>query len=326
VAVPTIASVTPAFGHTGGGNLVEVLGSGFQTWVIPAPTGEPTADPWPTVEVLFGGVAGSEVAVVSSTRLFVRAPSSPLPGVKPAFGEGAVDLVVRNLDSSGELIAAESVTLIGGYGFRRQQLALESDLTRLVRTLIQELRKQVIPNVSNTSHSDFDIDPSDLANVVDVATLPAIVIFGPQLQESRWYSSSQPLDVSLPGQEADRRRVTETDDLTFSFIGITDMKQEAINLQALVRQFFKRNRWLRMQRDPSDPSKGFVQYDMQLEATGVGYSPPADQKSNLRSFSGSFVVRGFNHEDLPGFAGNDVVGRLHQVTQDPSITSSNKDR
>jgi hypothetical protein len=304
---------------------VEVLGSGFQTWVIPAPTGEPTADPWPTVEVLFGGVPGSEVAVISGSRLFVRAPTSPMPGIKPAFGEGLVDLVVRNVNSSGALIGAESVTAVGGYAYRRPQLALESDLTRLVRMLIWELRRQVIPNVSNTSHSDFDIDPSDLANVVDVATLPAIVIFGPQLQESRWYGTTQPLDIALPGQEAERRRV-ETDDLTFSFVGITDMKQEAINLQNLMRQFFKRNLWLRFQRDPSDPSKGFVEYDMELEATGLGYSPPADQKSNLRSFSGSFVVRGFNHEDLPGFAGNDVVGRLHQVTQKPSITSSNKDR
>jgi hypothetical protein len=327
VAVPTITSVTPAFGHTGGQTLVEILGSGFQTWVIPPPSSEPSSDPWPTVEVLFGGSQGTDVAVVTSSRLFVRAPSSPLAGIKPAFGEGAVDLVVRNIDSDGVLIGAETVTQLAGYAYRRAQLATESDMARLVRQLIIELRKQVIPNVSITNHSDFDIDTTDLANIVDVAQLPALVIFGPQLQENRFYSVNGMVNVSRAGFESDRRRAPDTDDLAFTFLGISDLKGEALSLQSLVRQFFKTNRWLQLQRDPNDASLGFVKYDMQLDsgAGGIGYSPPADQKSNLRSFSGSFVVRGFDHEDLVGFAGSDAVGRLHQVTEDPSITSHNKD-
>lgn len=325
MAVPTITSVTPAFGHTGGRNLVEVLGSGFQTWVIPPFTGELTSDPWPTVEVLFGGAPGTEVAVVSSSRLFVRAPVSPMPGIKPAFGEGAVDVVVRNVNSAGALIAAETVTLAAGYAYRRVQLAIESDLARLVRQLMQELRKQVIANVSITSHSDFDIDVADLANVIDVAEIPAFVIFGPQLQENRFYSRNGMISVPRTGFESDRRLAPDTDDLVFTFVGITDLKAESLSLQSLVRQFFKKNRWLQLQRDPNDASLGFVKYDMQLDASGIGYSPPSDQKSNLRSFSGSFVVRGFDHEDLAGFVGDDVAGRQHQVTEDPSITSGNKD-
>lgn len=305
--------------------LVEILGTGFQTWTIPSASG-PLGPIWPTVEVLFGNVPGTDVAVVSDTRLFVRPPPTSLPAVQPAFGEGAVDVTVRNINSSGIVIGAETATLVGAYTYQRQQFATESDLSRLVRTLIHLMKQQIIPNVSNTTHSDYDLDSSDLLNTIDVSQLPALVIFGPTAQANRFYSLNGMITRPLGAFETEVRRPPETDDLLFTFVAISNLKVEAINLQASIRGFFKNNPWLYMQCDPSNPSLGVVKYDMELDGgAGVAFSAGPDQKSNLRSFSGSFVVRGFDHEDLTGFPGGDVVGRQRQVTEDPSITSSKKD-
>jgi hypothetical protein len=292
--------------------------------VIPPADGALTGELVPTVEVLFGTELGIGVTVLSSTRLFVRPPRSPLPAIKPDYGEGLVDVTVRNVDEDGVVIGAETITAEDAYRYQRQQLTNESDLSRLVRTLVQELRKQVVANVSTSTHSDFDFDVSDELSIVDVANLPALVIFGPMLQENRFFSRNVPTVTEGTGGELIVRRVPDTDDLMFSFVGISDQKIEALNLQVAMRQFFKKNKWLALQRDPSDSSFGFVKYEMQLDAAGMPFNSTADQKSNLRSFSGSFVVRGFDHEDLPGFLGDDVIGRTKPITE-ISVTSSNKD-
>jgi hypothetical protein len=325
VAVPTITSITPAIGHTRGRGLVEIIGTGFQLWVIPPVSGSLTDDPWPTVEVLFGGVPGTEVAVVSSTRLFVRPPPSPLGGVKPDFGEGVVDVIVRNVDEDGDVLGSETVTAAAAFEYRRQQMATESALGRVVRTLLQEMKRQIIPNVSTTTHSDYDLEASDMLDIVDVAELPSVVIFGPSIQENRFFSLNGTTKRALSNDEYEIRPASDTDDLMFTLVAVSDQKLEAINLQQSVREFFANNKWLTVQRDPSDASLGTVKYDMQLDAAGLGFVPAGDGKSNLRSFSGSFVVRGFDHEDLTGFPGSNVVARTHAVTEDPSINSSQKD-
>lgn len=324
MAVPTITSVTPSIGHTGGLGLVEIQGTGFQLWSIPPPSNAPSDDPWPTVEVLFGSSPGTDVAVLSATRLLVCAPATPLPGVKPAYGEGAVSVTVSNLDSTGAVIAGETVTAATAYTYKRQQLAHESDLSRLVRTLLQTMKTQIVPNVSITTHTDYDADASDLLDVVDVAELPSLVVFGPLIQENRFFSVNGRVARAVGGNALEQRRAPDTDDLMFTFVAVSDQKQEALNMQAAVKGFFKKNRWISLQRDPADASLGVAKYDLTLDAAGIAFTAGVDQKSNLRSFSGSFVVRGFDHEDLAGFPGDDVVGRTY-VTEVVSITSSEKD-
>lgn len=73
MAVPTIASVTPNEGHTGGQTLVEVTGTNFQLPPSPAPTG-PVPTPPPTVRVKFGGRVASRVEVWSATQLYCLTP------------------------------------------------------------------------------------------------------------------------------------------------------------------------------------------------------------------------------------------------------------
>jgi len=230
MAVPTISAVTPPSGHTGGRNLVEITGTGFKLWTIPPPGPGIEPPPTPTVEVLFGGEEGTEVAVISATRLLVRVPSSPIPVATPAYGAGAVSIIVRNLDALGVPIPGETVTQPAAYTYDRVQLAAESDLQRLCRTLIQELKKQVITEVAISVHTDWDPDPADLENVVGLASLPGIAIFGPNLVPNRTYSKNGITYRPTVGVESNVRRSPGTDDVTFSITGVSEIKAEAINL------------------------------------------------------------------------------------------------
>lgn len=317
--VPTIASVSPNVGFTGGKSLVEIRGTNFQTWTIPPFNPLQTAPSpayTPTVQVLFGGVPGARVAVVAPNRLFVIAPPSPLALVPPAYGEGAVDVTVKNVNSDGIPIAGEVATFPSAYTYQRVQLNQLSDYARVTRTLVLELRKQVIANVSIGQHADYDQDPTDLLSVVDVAQLPAVVLFGPTPQENRFYSVNGRVYGRLQGHESDSSPAPDTDDLIYTFVGISDQKHEELSLQNVMRQFFMNNRWLRVDRDPTDPSLGFVEYDLYYQGQGgMPGLPPPDQKSSLRSFSGTFAIRGFNFEAQTGFPLSNRWERTHQVLE-----------
>lgn len=283
-------------------------------WTVPPFTGTLSAPATPTVEVLFGGVPGQQVAVITPGRLFVKVPPCPLPVVRPNYGEGSVDVTVRNVTPAGVPIHGESATLVNGYRYERVQLNRESDYARVTRRLLDELRKQVIANVAAGQHADYDDDPSDLLNVIDVAEVPAIVLFGPMLQENRFYSVSGRVYGSLELHEANAYNAPDTDDLIYTFVGISNQKQESLALQHLMRQFFMNNRWLYVDRDPSRPQLGSVKFDLWYDGMGgMPFLSPPDQKSSLRSFSGTFSVRGFNHEALAGFPLSNRVERTHQV-------------
>lgn len=328
MAVPTITNVSPSTVFTAGNSLVEIRGTGFREWVVPPPSGYLSGPYVSPVEVLFGGVAGYNVGVVSSERLFVRIPPCPLPVVKPEYGQGAVDIVLRNLNANGVPIAGELVTLPNGLLYQRAQLAIETDFARVTRALVRLMRQQIIVNVSPMQHSDFDLNTADLLNIVDVPTLPALVIFGPTIVENRLFSISGRVYQREDDLEQDRFDAPETDDLIYSFVGITDQKLEALNLQSLVRTFFKNNKWLYLDRDPANLAAGKNYYDLVLDTTvGIGFNVPPDQKSNLRSFSGSFIVRGFDHEAVAGFPLSNRVERTHVVLppQAPTVDPNSKE-
>lgn len=322
MAVPTITSVTPNLGVTGGGNLVEVLGSNFRLWQIPPPNGRPTGQYLPaTVQVLFGGAPATSVAVVSPTRLFARVPRTPLPMTRPAWAEGSVDVVVRNLDDDEEPIAGEQATLAAGYKYRRVQLANESDLARLNRALIQDWNTQVLANVSITTHTDFDPDTGDNLNTTPIAELPAITLIGPQLITNRFYSENvEPLEEL--GTERAVRRPPERDDVAYQIVGVAKLFTEASNLMAAVRTYFRDNHYLRLNRVKDDPSRGFIAFEMHLDRAGNLAMQPTStspESSNVHFFTGRFLIKGFDPEAMTGFVDQQVVERIAQVTQDPEI-------
>ena len=85
--------------------------------------------------------------------------------------------------------------------------------------------------------------------------------------------------------------------------------------------FFHRNKFLDMPRDPANAEAGSVRYEMDFTPDGDLKVTSQPNESNVRSFSGKFVVRGFDLEDLAGLVGGDVVERgvaIDEVVLQPS--------
>ena len=227
----------------------------------------------------------------------------------PANDAGPTDVVLRNLASDGTPIPGEVATLPGGFKYVLPKLTVEADLTRLVRTLLRELKRQVHPNVSLTVQTDFDAETGDELHLTELAALPGLVLVGPELSENRFVSLNALPEAPEAGGKVARRRVPYTVNIGFTIIGVADHTTELLNLMAATTQFFHRNKHLEMDRDPTDLAAGRVRYEMDFTSDGDLRVTSQPNESNVRSFSGSFVVRGFDIEALAGFPGDDVIER-----------------
>jgi hypothetical protein len=299
MSIPSIISITPRSGPTAGSLLVEVHGAGFQLAALAQTTGA-TQPPSPMVGVLVGGRAARDIRVFSGNRLTC---------IVPAGIAGPADVVVQNLDSTGVPIPGEQAIAPQAFTYVRQALTVEADLTRLVRTLLQELKRQVLDNVVLTVHTDFDAEVGAELHLAQIARLPALVLMGPELAENRFFSLNQLPEVATgPGQFA-QRRVPYTVDLGFTLVGVSDHTTELLNLMAATQLFFHRNPFLELVRDPAAPDAGRVRYEMDIARDGDLKVTSQPNESNVRSFSGRFVVRGFDLEDLAGVPDEGVVTR-----------------
>lgn len=309
--VPTIDSLTPSTGPTGGRTLVELLGSGFR--LPPAPPGKGPTGPLPrTVEVVVGGRRAADIRVIGEGRLTF---------LTPLHDAGPADVVVRNLADDGTPLPGEEATLAGGFTYVQPRLAVESDLTRLVRTLLQEIKRQVLPNVSLTVQTDFDAETGDELHLTELASLPGLVLVGPELAENRFYSLNRQPEVGAGGGLVARRRVPYTVDLGFTLVGVSDHTTELLNLMAATELFFHRNKHLEMDRDPQNPLSGRVRYEMDFTPDGDLRVTSQPNESNVRSFSGSFVIRGFDLEDLAGVPGDlafELTAPVNDIALDPA--------
>jgi hypothetical protein len=373
VAVPTISSVTPSSGHTGGKTLVEIAGTNFATPAPPPATGVAPA-PAPSVAVTFGGEPALEVAVLSatlircltpirdqrvvltpftvdaSTNTFTSAAHGLIDGtivfpvVTSAAGlpaplvatrgyyvrdaaantfklsatlggsaidvttavaaslksVGAYDVAVQNLDANGAPIPGEVATRAKAYTFRRPDLTEDSDLSRVVETLVLELRRQVVEEVAIATHSDYDLETADALNVVDVARLPALVLVGPQLTENRFYSRNDGEEIETPNDGFVRRAPPVTVDLIFQVFGLSDSTREILNLAAAVVTFFRKNIRIGMARSATDPLLGRVEWEVDFEPGAEPAVVTRGNNANLRSFTGSILVRGVDIEAFSG--------------------------
>jgi len=299
MSIPSIVSVNPSSGPTAGSLLVEVLGAGFRPAALPEAIGS-TATISPTVEVLVGGRAVHDVRVFASDRLTC---------IVPAGDAGPTDVVVQNLDAAGVPIPGEQAVAPQVFTYVRQALTVEADLTRLVRTLLQELKREVLENVVLTVHTDFDAEIGAELHLAQIARLPAVVLMGPELAENRFFSLNQLPEIATGPNQFAHRRVPYTVDLGFTVIGVSDHTTELLNLMAATQLFFHRNSFLELDRDPADPDAGRVRYEMDVARDGDLKVTSQPNESNVRSFSGRFVVRGFDLEDLAGVPNEGVVAR-----------------
>lgn len=278
MAIPTLTSVTPATGPASGGDLVRLRGTGFADRVV----------------VRFAGQAAVVVAVREETSASVADVRTPV--LEPA----TADVELQNLDPTGAPVPDELATLPGAYRFLRPTVARESELTRAVRQLLRELKRQVLANVSATVSVDYDDNLVDGQSLIAMAKVPSLVLSGPTLRSNRFYSQNEPHVDVVPGPlgpELVRRKPPATVDLVFTLTAASERTAELFNLMAAVATFLNRNRWLVLLRDPNEPERGTVRWE--LDADGEFRTQLAG-RDDVRAFSCGFVVRGFDvDEGLP---------------------------
>ncbi len=251
-----------------------------------------TPVPNPYVAVRFGDEPAVRVRVMSTTLLHV---TTPIFGGAPK-DVGPVDVTVENLAQDGTVL--ETVVRTAFFTYARPDLksdAVDTVLTRVVRTVMRELRRQVIDNVKLSVNVDYADSPTGSANAALLAALPGLVLSGPALKENRFYSLNQAREVEVAG-EFKQLRPPKTVDLIFTIIGADDDEPRMLNLMHETTAFFNRNKMLRMLADPAVAGV-WVEYELEVQPDGDLESTGPVNNSNVRSFSGSFVIRGVDIED-----------------------------
>ncbi len=283
--VPVLTSVSPASGPSGGNDIVRITGTGFGVQVT----------------ILFGEASAEVVSLRGDVGLSVVDVRTP------SHAPSTVDVTIRNLDEDGNPVPGEEATLSGAYRFLRPRIVQEADLTRLVRTLLRMLKKQVLENTSITVSLDYDDTVADGLDIIAMSELPSLVLSGPRLSENRFFSSNELREeviVGTAGPEIVRHRPPFTTDLVFTITAASDRTTELLNLMAAVATFLNRNRWIDMPRDPSDSSSEGVRWEMDPEGD---FRTRLDGPGDVRVFACGFVVRGFDvDEGLPLDIGRQV--------------------
>lgn len=315
MAVPTITSIAPARGHTGGRTLVEITGTGFALPPDPPDTGIAPA-PAPSVAVTFGGVAALEVAVESDTVVFALSPISPATSMTTKdqldIGPGFVDIVVQNLDADGEAIDGESVTAADAFEYVRPDLSQESIATIAIARLIEELRRQILPNVDFAVHTDWSDNDGNSLNLAYLPTLPALLLTDIEFPLSAMQiQGHQAIDYG-DGRFAVMREPTLVD-ITCVVLGVAETMVEVGNLMTQVMLFWKKNNVLQVPRSPAQTySEDRASY-IPANWTGGALDCPLENmvaepvritvqgsNTNLKTFAFAAAVRRVPIEDAPG--------------------------
>ncbi|MDY0004824.1 MAG: transcription factor [Polyangia bacterium] len=287
MTVPALQSLEPAAGAPGGGDLVRLTGTGI-------------AD---AVEVRLGDARALVLGVHH------EAGASFVDARTPAHAPAIVDVTLWNLDASGAPVPGETATLAAAYRYLRPRLAREADLTRLVRALIQELKRQVLVSARISVAVDYRDPEAGNLELVTLAELPGLVLTGPQVAPNRFYARNEAREDLVPGPsgpEIRRHRPTYTVDLGFTLTAASSSTVELLNLMAAVGIFLGRNRWLTLPRDPEDPALGSVRWELDPEGE---IRPQLDGPDDLRAFTCGLVVRGFDlDEGQPLDRGKAVAG------------------
>jgi hypothetical protein len=272
---PSIESVSPAAVGAAGGELVRIVGAGIGA----------------SVAVVFGARAADVVSVIpDGARVFVdvRAPASEA---------GDVALVLQNLDAGGAPIPGETASV--PFRFVRALLGVESDLTRLVRTLLRALKSQVIANAATPVSLDYR---EQVSSVIPVAKVPSLTVLGPDIRENRVYATNETAEratLGPAGPEVEILRPPVAVDLRFVLEVVTNTTADHLNLFTALVNFFHRNPYITIERDGRDPSAGTVKFPLFAdgEARTARVEDARGRKDDRHAFEWGLVVRGFPIDD-----------------------------
>lgn len=278
--IPILTSIEPSHGRAGGGDLVRLVGAGFAE----------------RVAVRFGG----ELAEVVSVH---QAGAASVVDLRtPAHGDGVVDVELENLGRPDGLpVAGERVVLERAYRFLRPRLTHESHLTRLVRTLLRALKRDLLENALTRVSVDYaDARQLEGVELVPVASLPALVLTPVELPENRTYSTNELRErvvVGPDGPEIVRDAPPRTVDVELRLTGSSDSTIELLNLLSAVASFVHRTKWIEMARDPEDPEAGTARWELRAGP----FRTMLDGPDGVGAFTVDLVVRAFDLADDRAF-------------------------
>lgn len=310
MAVPTITSVTPSRGHSGGGTLLRIVGTDFQLPPDPPASGSGPVPPAPaTVRVFVGGVEARRVRVASATVLYVTTERRD-----PAAG---LAVEVRNVGPHGETLGGEVATLAAAYEYARPVFTTQGDLDRLVKALHAELVRQVFPQVVVTAHVDWTDDPAAILRGAKNAPTPCVFLAGPVLRPNPVYRTNVGERVSVAENVVLEHRAPLTDDVVFTIGAIADKYATLLALSSALRDFQLRNPFLHF--PIAEGSSELVRYDLQWEGDLTVESSP--DESNLRTCSATIAIAGFDTLASPGFDNDQAVTAHPVLLEEPELES-----
>ncbi len=301
---PTVTSVTPVAGLSGGNNLVTVEGTDFDIQAV-------LGDPIPEVKVTFGIVEATEVKVLSATRLTcIAAPGA----ISLTTNTLLVDVSVENVEAGPN---QGTGTLPDAYTYSRPDLTVETHLAACVRRLVLLLQEQLLVNTASTTHADYALQTADLLHRVEPADLPAVTVVGPALVEHRVINYNDLTLVTLPAGSStptDYERYDDVDayGLNFDIRLKSELKMELLNMVQQAVSFMKRNRIITVPRDPLTPASGLVEYPLKFVSPFVVDDQPS--RTNVREAVASWQIEGVLLES------GDLVEAAKTVDTTPLIT------
>lgn len=313
MAVPSVANVNPASGPPTGGTFVQILGGNFRLPSPPPATG-PVPKPPPTVEVLVDGVPGTNVIVVNHARLMFLTPKGSLLTASGPVNTRAVDVVVRNIDDNGDVIAGETYTVADGFTYTRPDVSSEtvSDFTRLVKEVVRLLKSEVLPDVVANVHTDYSASP-DSTRITKVASVPHVVLTGPETTEDRFFTANVDGVTQVGSTEYRTHRIPRVLDLQFTLTVVDTSTSRILNILSLLTTFFDRNKFIALDG---------IQYELDVvreEDFSLIKQTNDLMDSNLRTVRGSFAIKGFPVTGFSGFTDDGVVDAGGVVLEDPSL-------
>ncbi len=314
MAVPTLTSIAPTTGHSGGQTLIEIVGTGFALPPDPPATG-PAPAPAPSLSVKVGGRSCTSVAVVSSVLAYALTPKGDPDGT-------AKDCVVQNLDASGVPIGGETDTLVEAFTFVRPDLTVEGHLAQVIRVFIEDLQRQIVENVYYSRHTDYD-DEGEATNIAFVTRLPALVIGNVDYSDNR----EQHTDEDNTAKDVGTDRFVELRpptpaDIKATLVGVVggpghDNPVSLLNLLQAVRGYFKKNPWLYVPRDPDNEDAGEVRYELHWSFAGNVSVTHSNEGTNVEAFGGGIMIKNVFLETMPGLPDDKVPGVPAGVPAEP---------
>lgn len=302
MAVPTITSLSPASGHTGGQTLVEIVGTNFR---VPAyPPAEGVTETPVTMRVTFGGEAGTLVGVIDEETLLVLTPSHDESGVPATSLNEAIaasDVTVENLDDNGDPIVGESATLAEAFSFRKPVLNVPTTTERVLEELQRQLQRALPRGVELVydPHTDYDDETGDALNIVRFARLPGVGLTGLRTPKSQVASDRGEITVEIDDSRSVTRRAPIKRDAILTVIAASDSRHELGRLSLAIQQIFEKLTTLRIPLDIGDASRGYAEYDV---IYGHGEVTHGDRQGlgNVMAVSGELQIFGIEETDLLG--------------------------